>query len=96
MTTIRNTAIAAIAAVTIAASMASPANALNNAQKLGIAAGVFALGAAAAGAHAHGYHGHYGHGYYGHGRYKRISRKCARRWGWHTWRYDRCLDHHGY
>jgi hypothetical protein len=94
MTTIRNTAIAAIAAVTIAASMASPANALS--KKGAFFLGLGTAAAFGAAAHAHGYHGHYGHGYYGHGRYKRISRKCARRWGWHTWRFDRCMDRHGY
>lgn len=97
MTTIRNTAIAAIAAITIAASMASPANALSNKAKWGIAFGVgSALAIGAAHAHSHGYYGHgYYDGYYGGGYYKRIARKCAYRHGWHTLRFEKCMDRHG-
>ncbi len=97
MTTFRTTAIAAIAAVTIAASMASPAQALSTGEKIGLGIGAFALGAAAASAHAHG--GYYGggHGHYGEGRhYRRAARKCARRWGWHTWKWERCMDRRGF
>lgn len=93
MITLRNTAIAAIAAVTIAASMASPANAWS---KKGWALGL-GLGTMAAIGAAHAYGGYgYGHRYYGEGRYyNRIARKCAYRYGWHTWKFERCMDRHG-
>ena len=99
--TIRNTAIAAVAAITIAASMASPAQALSKKDAaLGFAFGALAIGAAAA--HAHGGHGYYGHGYHGGHRwnyrraYKRAARKCGYRFGWHTWRWERCMSRRGF
>jgi hypothetical protein len=97
MTAIRNTAIAAIAALTIAASMASPANALSKkgAWALGIGLGTVAA-VGAANAYGHGYYG-YGGGYYGEGRAYRIAaRSCARKYGWHTWRWENCMDRRGF
>ena len=101
----KKTAIAAVAALTIAAAMASPAQALSK-------KGAFFLGlgsAAAIGiasAHAHGgyhggyghggYHGGYGHGYRGGRVYRRTARRCARRFGWHTWRWERCMSRRGF
>ena len=91
--------IPAIAALTIAAATASPANALS--KKGAFFAG---LGAATAIgiATAHAHHGHYGHGHYGGHRwnyrraYKRAARKCAYRFGRHTWRWERCMARHGF
>ena len=99
MTTIRNTAIAAIAAITIAASMASPANALskNGAIALG-AFSALAITAAAASAHAHG-GGYYDDGDYGYrgGRaFRRAERRCANRFGYDNWRFDRCMARKGF
>ncbi|MGB7205877.1 MAG: hypothetical protein WBD37_10425 [Anderseniella sp.] len=95
MTKIRNIAIAAIASLTVAASMASPANALTSWQKAQIGLGAAAL---VAGAAAHAAHGRYhDDGYYDEGiSYRRASRKCARRFGWHTWRFENCMDRYGY
>ena len=88
----KKTAIAAVAALTIAAAMASPAQALSKkgAFFLGLG-GAAAIGIASAHAHG-GYHGGYGHGYGGGRVYKRTARRCARRFGWHTWRWERCLS----
>ncbi|MGB7205322.1 MAG: hypothetical protein WBD37_07605 [Anderseniella sp.] len=93
----KKTAIAAIAALTIAASMASPAQALS--KKGAIALGAFsavAIGIAAA--HANdGYHdGYHGHRYNPRGAYKRAARQCAYRYGWRTWRWERCMDRRGF
>ena len=95
--------IAAAAALVISASMAaSPAHALSK-------KGAFAIGAfsalaitavAAANAQARG-HG-YGYGYEGHGgysprrSYKRAARRCADRYGWKTWRWERCMERRGF
>ncbi|MEO9876185.1 MAG: hypothetical protein ABJM26_01700 [Anderseniella sp.] len=92
MTTIRKTAIAAVAAITIAAAMASPAQAGKFKHKhfwagLGTAAAIGAIG--------HGYYG-YDHGYRGGRHYRRSARRCARRFGWHTWRWERCMSRRGY
>jgi hypothetical protein len=88
--------IATAAALTIAATMAAtPAQALS--KKGAIALGAFsalAIGAAAA-AHANdrGYRG----GYRGHRiSYRHAARKCAYRFGRHTWRFDRCMARHGF
>ncbi|MEO9873701.1 MAG: hypothetical protein ABJM26_19475 [Anderseniella sp.] len=92
MTTIRNTAIAAVAAITMAAAMASPAQAGSKHfwAGVGTAAAFGAFGA------AHG-HGYYGHDEYRGGRhYRRSARRCARRFGWHTWRWERCMRRRGY
>ena len=91
MTTIRNTAIAAVAAITIAAAMASPAQAKS---KHGLFWGGFGT-ALAIGAIGHGYHG-YDHDYRGGRHYRRSARRCARRFGWHTWRWERCMRRRGY
>ena len=92
----KKTAIAAIAALTIAVASASPAQALSK-------KGAFFLGlgsAAAIGiasAHAHGgYYGDRGHGYRGGRHYRRSARRCARRFGWHTFRWERCMYRRGY
>ena len=67
---------------------------------LGFGLGALAIGAAAA--HAHGGHGYYGHGYHGghhwnyRRAYKRAARKCAYRFGWHTWRWERCMSRRGF
>ncbi len=91
MTTIRNTAIATFAALTIAATMASPAHALTDWQKAKIGLGAAALFVGAANAASHG------HGHYDEGRaYRRAARSCARRWGWHTWKWERCMDRRGF
>ena len=94
--TIRNTAIAAVAAITIAASMASPAQALS--KKGAFWAGVgtaTVIGLAAGAAHAnHG--GYYNDGYYEDRAYRRAANKCANRYGWHTWRWERCMDRRGF
>ncbi len=91
MTTIRTTAIAAVAAITIAAAMASPAHAIS--KKGAFWAGIGT--AAAFGAIGHGYHG-YDHDYRGGRHYRRSARRCARRFGWHTWRWERCMRRRGY
>ena len=99
MTNFRTTAIAAIAAITVAASMASPANALSNKAKWGLGIGLSALAIGAATAHAHGHrHGYYDDDYaYSGGRhYRRSARKCARRWGWHTPAWEDCMERRGY
>lgn len=91
----KKTAIAAIAALTIAASMASPAQALS--KKGAIALGAFsavAIGIAAA--HANDRHGGYGHGYSPRRAYKRAARKCSYRFGRHTWRWERCMHRSGF
>ncbi len=96
----KKTAIAAVAALAIAASMASPAQAMSNKGKffLGLGA-VTAFGIAA----AHANHGHYDRGRYHGGQrwryrraYKRTARKCAYRFGRHTWRWERCMARHGF
>ncbi|MEO9875814.1 hypothetical protein [Sulfitobacter pontiacus] len=93
---LKKTAIAAVAALTIATAMASPAQALSKGAKIGIATGIFALGAAAAHAHGGGYYGDHGHGYRGGRHYRRSARRCARRFGWHTFRWERCMYRRGY
>ncbi|MGB7207009.1 MAG: hypothetical protein WBD37_16175 [Anderseniella sp.] len=98
MTTIRNTAIAAIAAFTMAASMAAPANALSTGQKIGIGFGAAALIAGAA-AHAHAHdNGYYDddYGYRGGRAYRRAFRKCDNRYGEGTWRFDKCMARRGF
>jgi len=94
MTTIRKTAIAAVAAITIAAAMASPAQAKKFKHGpfwagVGAAAAIGAIGA------AHG-HGYYDGDYRGGRHYRRSARRCARRFGWHTWRWERCMSRRGY
>ncbi len=88
--------IAAIAAVTIAASMASPAQALskNGAVFLGLGLGTMA---AIAAANAHGHDGYRERGYGHRGRaYHRAARKCAYRYGHGTWKWERCMDRRGF
>jgi hypothetical protein len=96
----KKTAIAAIAALTIAASMASPAQALSK-------KGAFFLGLGAASAiaittaHANGHRFRGGHRYGGHRwsyrrAYRRAARKCAYRFGRHTWRWERCMARRGF
>jgi len=29
-------------------------------------------------------------------RYRYVSRQCADRWGWNTWRWERCMRRRGY
>jgi hypothetical protein len=98
MTTFRTTAIAAIAAITIAASMASPANALS--KKGAIALGAFsalAVGAAVASAHARNGYYEEDHGYRRGGRaYRRAVNRCADRFGMHTYRFDICMERRGF
>ena len=94
MTTIRNTAIAVVAALTIAVSMSSPANALTTGEKIGIGLGAF--GAAAAIASGNAYYGYNDGGYRESRHYRRSARRCARRFGWHTWRWERCMRNRGY
>lgn len=97
MTIIRNAAVAAIAAITIAASMASPANALSTGQKIGIGLGAFGLAAGiAASAHAHNRGYHDDQDYRGGRRYRRAFRKCDYRHGEGTWRFDRCMRRRGF
>ena len=99
---IRNTAIAAVAALTIAASAASPAQALSKKGAAALSFGLGALAIGAAAAHAQGGHGYYGHGYHGghhwnyRRAYKRAARNCAYRFGWHTWRWERCMSRRGF
>ncbi|NNJ74121.1 MAG: hypothetical protein HKP56_03090 [Anderseniella sp.] len=94
MTTIRNTAIAAVAAITIAAAMASPAHAISKKGAFWAGVGTIATIGAIGAAHGHGY---YGHDEYRGGRhYRRSARRCARRFGWHTWRWERCMSRRGY
>mgnify|MGYP001824500438 CR=1 FL=1 len=94
MTTIRTTAIAAVAAITIAAAMASPAQAMSKKGAFWAGVGTAAAFGAIGAAHGHGY---YGHDEYRGGRhYRRAARRCARRFGWHTWRWERCMDRRGY
>ncbi|MGB5213721.1 MAG: hypothetical protein WBN88_08780 [Anderseniella sp.] len=94
MTTIRNTAIAAVAAITIAAAMASPAHAMSKKGAFWAGVGTAAAFGAIGAAHGHGY---YGHDEYRGGRhYRRSARRCARRFGWHTWRWERCMSRRGY
>lgn len=104
--------IAAVAALTIAASMASPAQALskNGALALGLGLGtVAAIGIASAhdrggyygydGYYAGGYYpaGGYGYGYRRENRgYRYWARECADRFGWETRRWNRCMDRHGF
>jgi hypothetical protein len=96
---IRPTAIAAIAAITIAASMASPAQALSKKGgiALGIGLGALAIGAAAAAAHERNrYYGVEEYEYRDSRGYRRAARRCADRYGWNTYRWDRCMDRQGY
>jgi len=94
MTTIRTTAIAAVAAITIAAAMASPAHAMSKKGAFWAGVGTAAAFGAIGAAHGHGY---YGHDEYRGGRhYRRSARRCARRFGWHTWRWERCMSRRGY
>ena len=98
MTTIRTTAVAAIAAITMAASMAASANALSTGQKIGIGFGAAALVAGiAANAHAHD-RGYYeeDYGYRGGRSYRRAFRKCDNRHGEGSWRFDRCMARKGF
>jgi hypothetical protein len=93
MTTIRNTAIAAVAAIAIAAALASPAQAMSKKGAFWAGVGTAAAFGAIGAAHGHGY---YDHGYRGGRHYRRAARRCARRFGWHTWRWERCMDRRGY
>jgi hypothetical protein len=94
MTTIRNTAIAAVAAITIAAAMASPAHAIS--KKGAFWAGVGTAAAFGAIGAAQGHYGHDDYEYRGGRHYRRSARRCARRFGWHTWRWERCMRRRGY
>ena len=96
MTTIRNTAIAAVAAVTIAVAMASPAHAGSSKGAFWAGVGTAAVFGALGAAHGHGYYGYYDDGYHGGRHYRRTARRCARRFGWHTWRWERCMRRRGY
>ena len=93
MTTIRNTAIATVAAITMAVSMSSSANAggLTTGEKVAIGFGAFGLAAAIASGNAY-----YDDGYRGSRHYRRTARHCARLFGWETWRWDRCMRRRGY
>ena len=93
MTTLRNTAIATVAAITIAVSMSSPANALSTGEKIGI--GVATFGVAAAIASGNAYYG-YDDEYRGDRHYRRSARRCANEYGWNTWRWERCMRRRGY
>jgi len=94
MTTIRTTAIAAVAAITIAAAMAASAQAMSKKGAFWAGVGTIATIGAIGAAHGHGY---YGHDEYRGGRhYRRSARRCARRFGWHTWRWERCMSRRGY
>ena len=94
MTTIRTTAIAADAAITIAAAMAASAQAMSKKGAFWAGVGTIATIGAIGAAHGHGY---YGHDEYRGGRhYRRSARRCARRFGWHTWRWERCMSRRGY
>ena len=94
---IRKTAIAATAALIVAATMAAtPAQALSK-------KGAFFLGLGAAtmvgiaAANAHGHSGYYDGYYYNDGRaYRRAANHCANKWGWHTWRWERCMSRKGF
>ena len=96
---IRTTAIAAIAAITIAASMASPAQALSKKERigLGVGLGMLAIGAAAASASARERE-YYDDEYYyrGNRAYRRAAQRCADRYGWETRRWYRCMDRQGF
>ena len=93
---LKKTVIAAIAALTIAAAMASPAQALSKKGAFFLGLGsVAAIGIASAHAHG-GYYGDHGHGYRGGRHYRRSARRCARRFGWHTFRWERCMYRRGY
>ncbi len=100
MTCFRTTAIAALAAISMAAVMASPAEALSKKQRigLGIGLGAIALGAAAASANAR--HREYYDDEYDDYRdsraYRRASNRCADRYGWETRRWYRCMERAGY
>ena len=91
MTSIRNTAIAAVAAITMAVSMSSSANALSTGEKVAIGIGAFGVAAAIASGNAY-----YDDGYHGSRHYRRTARRCARLFGWDTWRWDRCMRRRGY
>jgi len=93
MTTLRNTAIATVAAITIAVSMSSPANALSTENKIGI--GLATFGVAAAIASGNAYYG-YDDEYRGDRHYRRSARRCANEYGWNTWRWERCMRRRGY
>ena len=28
--------------------------------------------------------------------YRRTARHCANKWGWHTWRWERCMNRRGF
>ena len=90
----KKTAIAAVAALTIAAASASPAQALSKKGAFWLSLGAMtAVGIASA--HG-GYYGDYGYGYRGGRAYRRSARRCARRFGWHTWRWERCMSRRGF
>ncbi len=96
----KKTVIAAVAALTIAAAMASPAQALSKKGAFFLGLGsVAAIGIASAHANG-GYHGGYndgyGYGYRGGRAYRRSARRCARRFGRHTWRWERCMSRRGF
>jgi len=92
----KKTALAAIAALTIAAASASPAQALSNKGAFWLGLGTVAAVSIAT-AHAHGgYYGDYSPGYGGGRAYRRAARRCANRFGWQTWRWERCMSRHGF
>jgi hypothetical protein len=94
--TIRSTAIAAVTAITIAASMASPANALSKKGAFFVGLGAAtAIGLAASAAHAHN-SGYYNDGYYEDRAYRRAAKSCADRYAWRTWKWERCMDRKGF
>jgi hypothetical protein len=98
MTAIRTTAIAAIADITMAAAMASPAQALSKRGgiALGVGLGALAVGAAAAAAHDRRRHYDDDYEYRGGRAYRRAANRCADRYGWETRRWYRCMDRQGF
>jgi len=98
-TAIRTTAIAAVAAITMAAAMASPAQALSKKGgiALGVGLGALAICAAAAAAHDRRYYGDGDYYEYRESRaYRRAANRCADRYGWETRRWHRCMDRQGF
>ncbi|MEE4239245.1 MAG: hypothetical protein V2I51_21200 [Anderseniella sp.] len=97
-TAIRTTAIAAVAAITMAVAMASPAQALSKKGKvaLGVGLGALAIGAAAAAAHDRRYYEEEDYEYRGGRAYRRAANRCADRYGWETRRWYRCMDRQGF
>ena len=83
MTTIRTAAIAAVAAITIAAAMASPAHAMSKEGAFWASVGTAAAFGAIGAAHGHGYYDD-DYEYRGGRHYRRSARRCADRHGRET------------